>query len=42
MLFNSVEFIIFFVVVLTVITIIKHRKFQHLFIVFASYFFVRV
>ena len=39
MLFNSIEFIIFFVAVLTVIIIIKHRKFQHLFIVFASYFF---
>ena len=39
MLFNSIEFIIFFVAVLTVIVIIKHRKFQHLFIVFASYFF---
>ncbi|QLH04025.1 alginate O-acetyltransferase [Nitrosopumilus oxyclinae] len=39
MLFNSIEFIIFFVAVLTVITIIKHKKFQHLFIVFSSYFF---
>ena len=39
MLFNSIEFIIFFVAVLTVIIIIKHRKFQHLFIGFASYFF---
>jgi alginate O-acetyltransferase complex protein AlgI len=39
MIFNSIEFIIFFVAVLTVIAIIKHRKFQHLFIVFASYFF---
>ena len=39
MLFNSIEFIIFFVVVLTIISIIKYRKFQHLFIVFSSYFF---
>jgi alginate O-acetyltransferase complex protein AlgI len=39
MLFNTIDFIIFFVVVLTTITIIKSRKFQHLFLLFASYFF---
>ena len=39
MLFNSYEFLIFFILVLTVIVIIKHRQFQHLFIVGASYFF---
>jgi len=39
MLFNSPEFIVFFIVVLTTLTIIKYRKFQHLFLLFASYFF---
>lgn len=39
MLFNSPEFIVFFIVVLTALTIIKYRKFQHLFLLFASYFF---
>ena len=39
MLFNSLEFVVFFTLVLAVITLIKHRHFQHLFILFASYFF---
>ena len=39
MLFNTVEFIIFFVIVLSVIAIVKMRLFQHLFLVGASYFF---
>ena len=39
MLFNSIEFVIFFVVVLSAIYIIKIRKFQHLFLLLASYFF---
>jgi len=39
MLFNTIDFVIFFIVVLSTITIIKYRKFQHLFILFASYFF---
>jgi len=39
MLFNTIDFIVFFVIVLATITIIKHRKFQHLFLLFASYFF---
>ena len=39
MLFNSIEFIVFFVAVLTVIVIIKNRKFQHLFLLGSSYFF---
>ena len=39
MLFNSIEFVIFFIIVLSVVTIIKYRKFQHLFLLFASYFF---
>jgi alginate O-acetyltransferase complex protein AlgI len=39
MLFNSIEFVIFFIFVLTVISAIKFRKFQHLFLLAASYFF---
>ena len=39
MLFNSLQFIVFFVVVLGSIAVIKKRKFQHLFLLFASYFF---
>lgn len=39
MLFNTIDFIVFFVIVLVAITIIKHRKFQHLFLLSASYFF---
>ena len=39
MLFNSIDFLVFFVVVLTCISIIKQRKFQHLFLLLASYFF---
>ena len=39
MLFTTIEFIIFFVVVLTCIYIIKNRNFQHLIILFSSYFF---
>lgn len=39
MLFNSVEFVVFFTLVLAIIAIIKQRNFQHLFILFASYFF---
>jgi D-alanyl-lipoteichoic acid acyltransferase DltB (MBOAT superfamily) len=39
MLFNTPEFVIFLTCVLATITIIKNRRFQHLFILFASYFF---
>lgn len=39
MLFNTPEFIIFFVVVLTVVSIIKMRMFQHLFLIGSSYVF---
>ncbi len=39
MLFNTPEFIIFFISVLAVISAIKFRRFQHLFIVGSSYFF---
>ena len=39
MLFNTIDFIIFFVFVLAAIIAIKNKKFQHLFILGASYFF---
>jgi alginate O-acetyltransferase complex protein AlgI len=39
MLFNTIDFMVFFVIVLAAIPIIKHRKFQHLFLLVASYFF---
>jgi len=39
MLFNTIDFVIFFIVVLTVFAIIKHRQFQHLFLLLSSYFF---
>ena len=39
MLFNTPEFIVFFIFVLVVISSLKFRKFQHLFLVGASYFF---
>lgn len=39
MLFNTIDFVIFFIVVCTAFVIIKNRKFQHLFLLGASYFF---
>jgi alginate O-acetyltransferase complex protein AlgI len=39
MLFNSLDFVVFFIFVLTVLAIVKQRKFQHLFLLGASYFF---
>jgi alginate O-acetyltransferase complex protein AlgI len=39
MLFNTVEFIVFFAVVLALIVIIKNRKYQHIFLLASSYFF---
>ena len=39
MLFNTIDFIIFFVFVLATIIAIKNKKFQHIFILGASYFF---
>jgi D-alanyl-lipoteichoic acid acyltransferase DltB (MBOAT superfamily) len=39
MLFNTIEFVVFFLAVLTVIVLIKNRKFQHIFLVASSYFF---
>ena len=39
MLFSTIEFVVFFIVVLAAITIIKNRQFQHLFLLSASFFF---
>lgn len=39
MLFNTIDFVVFFIILLATITIIKNKKFQHLFLLFASYFF---
>jgi alginate O-acetyltransferase complex protein AlgI len=38
-LFNSIDFVIFFIVVVAIIPAIKYRKFQHVFLLVASYFF---
>ena len=39
MLFNTLDFVIFFIAVCTTIVIVKNRKFQHLFLLGSSYFF---
>jgi alginate O-acetyltransferase complex protein AlgI len=39
MLFNSIEFVVFFVFSLSVLVVIKNRKFQHFYLLFASLFF---
>jgi len=39
MLFSTIDFVVFFLLVLTTIAVIKHKKFQHLFLLGASYFF---
>lgn len=39
MLFNSIEFVIFFIIVLSVVSIFKYKKFQHIFLLISSYFF---
>jgi len=40
MLFNTIEFVIFFVFVLGVLVTIKNKKFHHLFLLVVSYFFL--
>ena len=40
MLFNTIDFMIFFFVVIGLIAILKYRRFQHLYIIFASFFFI--
>ena len=39
MLFNTIDFIIFFTLVLTAIIIYKNRNFQYFFLIIASYVF---
>jgi alginate O-acetyltransferase complex protein AlgI len=39
LLFNSIEFIVFFIFVLCLIIIFKNRQFQHIFLLGSSYFF---
>jgi alginate O-acetyltransferase complex protein AlgI len=39
MLLNTIDFIIFFIIVVSTVTAIKHRKFQYVFLLIASYFF---
>ena len=39
MLFNSIEFVIFFIFCISVMVVIKHKKIQHIFLLIASYFF---
>jgi len=38
-LFNSMEFLIFFISVLLAVTVLKKRKYSHLFLLVASYYF---
>ena len=39
MLFTTIDFIVFLIVVLTTLAAVKNRKFQHAFLLLASYFF---
>jgi alginate O-acetyltransferase complex protein AlgI len=39
MLFNTIEFVIFFITILSVFVIFKNRNFQHIFLLVISYFF---
>ena len=39
MLFNSIEFVIFFIFIFAMVCIIKDRKYQHLILLVSSYFF---
>jgi alginate O-acetyltransferase complex protein AlgI len=39
MLFNTIDFIVFFIVVLAIISAVKYKKFQHIFLIVTSYFF---
>tara|TARA_Y100001936_G_scaffold241486_1_gene277417 strand:+ start:1838 stop:3310 length:1473 start_codon:yes stop_codon:yes gene_type:complete len=40
MLFNSIDFILFFFIIIGFISIFKYPKFQHLFLIFSSFFFL--
>jgi len=39
MLFNTIDFVLFFIFVCILIVVIKNRKYQHLFLLVSSYFF---
>ena len=39
MLFNTIDFVIFFIIAITTIFAIRQKKFQHIFLLIASYFF---
>ncbi len=39
MLFNTIDFVVFFIIVCSTVAAIKHRKFQHIFLLIVSYFF---
>ena len=39
MLFSTIDFVVFFIVVLSIIAAIRYKKFQHVFLLSASYFF---
>ena len=39
MIFTSIDFIVFFIFILGVVAIVKHRKFQHLILLGGSYYF---
>jgi alginate O-acetyltransferase complex protein AlgI len=39
MLFNTIDFVLFFIFVCILIVVIKNRKYQHVFLLVASYFF---
>ena len=39
MIFTTIDFVVFFVLILAAIAIIKHRKFQHLILLGGSYYF---
>ena len=39
MLFNTIDFVIFFIILLTAVSILRTRKYQHLLLLIGSYFF---
>jgi alginate O-acetyltransferase complex protein AlgI len=39
MLFTTIDFLIFFTLILALVFVIRYRKFQHIFLLIASYFF---
>ncbi len=39
MLFNTIDFVVFFIVVLAMVSAVKYKRYQHVFLLVASYFF---